>query len=44
VAIVGNISAQLEESSALQDFVYESNRGEHVWFVTDLAELEKRLG
>jgi hypothetical protein len=44
VAIVGDISTHLEASSALRDFVFESNRGEHVWFVTDLAELEKRLG
>jgi uncharacterized protein DUF4180 len=44
LAIVGDISAHVEESSALRDFVYESNRGEHVWFVTDLAELKTRLG
>ena len=30
-------------SSALRDFVYESNRGRQVWFVTDRAELKQRL-
>jgi hypothetical protein len=44
LAIVGDISTHLKESSALRDFVYESNRGEHVWFVADLAELKTRLG
>jgi hypothetical protein len=33
-----------EESSALRDFVYETNRGNQVWFVADQEELEKRLG
>jgi hypothetical protein len=44
VAIVGDISRHLEESSALRDFVYETNRGNQVWFVADQVELEKRLG
>jgi len=43
VAIVGDISRHLNESSALRDFVYESNRGYHVWFLPNLEELEKRL-
>ena len=43
VAIVGDISGPLAESKALQDFVRESNRGRHVWFVADLAELEAKL-
>lgn len=43
LAVVGDISAYLAESKALRDFVYESNRGAHVWFVADLAELEQRL-
>jgi hypothetical protein len=43
LAIVGDISAHLAASKALRDFVYESNRGRHVWFVADRAELGRRL-
>ena len=43
VAIAGDISRYLEESSSLRDFVYESNRGEHVWFVANADELGQRL-
>ena len=43
VAIVGDISQYVNESSALRDFVYESNRGEHVWFLPNIEELDKRL-
>ncbi len=43
VAIVGDISRYVAESSALRDFVYESNRGDQVWFVASREELEKRL-
>jgi uncharacterized protein DUF4180 len=27
----------------VRDFVYESNRGDHIWFVQDLEELGERL-
>lgn len=43
LAVVGDISPQVAASDALRDFVRESNRGAHVWFVRDLAELEARL-
>jgi len=43
LAIVGDISALIADSRALRDFVFESNQGNHVWFVTDLEELEARL-
>jgi RimJ/RimL family protein N-acetyltransferase len=43
VAIVGDLSAHLERSPALRDFVRESNRGRQVWFVATLAELTQRL-
>jgi hypothetical protein len=42
-AIVGDVSAAVAASPALADFVRESNRGRHVWFVADLAALEARL-
>ncbi len=43
VAIVGDISHYMAESSTLRDFVHETNRGQEVWFVADRAELEKYL-
>ena len=43
VAFVGDISAAVAASDALRDFVRESNRGRHVWFVEDLAALEAKL-
>jgi hypothetical protein len=44
VAIVGDVSAAVAASGALRDFVRESNRGRSVWFVADLAALERKLG
>jgi len=43
VAILGDVSAAVAASDALRDFVVESNRGEMVWFLPDLAALETRL-
>ena len=43
VAVVGDIEAHLAASSALRDFVRESNAGRHVWFVADRAALDARL-
>ncbi|MBR7620446.1 DUF4180 domain-containing protein [Phenylobacterium sp. 20VBR1] len=43
LAIVGDISAHIAASSALRDFVYESNRGRHLWFVDSLDDLAARL-
>ena len=43
VAILGNITTHVEASDALRDFVWESNRGEHVWFVADEAALRAKL-
>lgn len=44
VGFVGDVSAAIAKSAALRDFVRESNRGRHVWFVADFAELESKLG
>ena len=44
LAVVGDVSGFVAGSNALRDFVVESNRGQHVWFVADLAALEARLG
>ncbi|RDJ23192.1 DUF4180 domain-containing protein [Bosea caraganae] len=43
LAIIGDISPWLAESKALRDFVYESNRGQALWFLDDMAALEERL-
>jgi hypothetical protein len=43
VAIVGDISRYIEESTAFRDFVIESNRGDHLWFADSVAELEQWL-
>lgn len=43
LAIVGDITVHVAASNALRDFVYESNRGRHLWFVGDLEALAARL-
>lgn len=43
LAIVGDISAHIAASTALRDFVTESNRGRHLWFIDDLEALAARL-
>ena len=43
VAIVGDISRYVAESTALRDFVYESNRGDQVWFVASREQLAERM-
>ena len=43
VAIVGDVSVFIQDSDALRDFINESNHGQHIWFVSDLAELHDRL-
>ena len=43
VAFLGDVTAAVAASNALRDFVRESNRGRHVWFVADMAALEAKL-
>src|SRR5271156_6774867 len=43
LAIVGDISRYVAGSSALRYFVYESNRGNQIWFVATIEELGQRL-
>jgi len=43
LAIVGDISRHLTASSALREFLYETNRGSQLWFVATVAELRGRL-
>ena len=44
VAFVGDLGEAVAASDALRDFVRESNRGRHVWFLADVAEVVVRLG
>ena len=44
VAIIGDVSEAVAHSDALRDFIRESNRGRHVWFLADMAALEARIG
>ena len=43
IAIVGDISRYVDESTALRDFVREANRGDQIWFAASLDELGRRL-
>jgi hypothetical protein len=43
VAIVGDFLELASSSASLRAFIDESNRGNTIWFVTDMAQLEKRL-
>ena len=43
LAVVGDITAELDGSKPLRDWVRESNRGRRLWFVPDLAALAARL-
>jgi hypothetical protein len=43
LAIVGDISAYVNESTALRDFVYEANRGRDLWFAATREEIDGRL-
>ena len=43
LAVVGDISEFEAASGAFRDWVWESNRGRHVWFVPDEAALNERL-
>ena len=44
LAIVGDVSAEVERSAPLADWVRECNRGAQVWFVPTLDALAERLG
>ncbi len=43
LAILGDVSAAVQNSTAFRDFVRESNRGTTIWFVEDLESLKNRL-
>jgi predicted kinase len=43
LAIVGDIAPRVAASTALDGFVYESNRGRQLWFVPTMAAFEEKL-
>jgi hypothetical protein len=43
VAVIGDIAQPVAESKALHDFVYESNRGNQIWFLESHEALEAKL-
>lgn len=43
LAVIGDISRHLAASSALRDFVRESNTADHVWSLPDVGALDARL-
>jgi hypothetical protein len=44
LAVVGDITRHLATSSALRDFVAETNRGKQLWFAATRDEVTDRLG
>lgn len=43
LVILGDVSQYVAQSRALRDFVYETNRGNEVWFMMNMQELNERL-
>src|SRR5918998_895214 len=43
LAITGNTPRHTIASSALRDFVHETNQGRHVWLVPDVETLRRQL-
>ena len=43
LVVLGDVSAHVAASNPLRDLVRESNRGDHVWFLATLDELDARL-
>ena len=43
LVILGDISQYVTQSKSFRAFVYEANRGNQVWFMTNLEELSERL-
>ena len=44
LVILGDISEYVADSRAFRDFVYEANRGNQIWFISNREELSQRLG
>ncbi len=42
-AMIGDVSSYVATSESFAAFVRESNRGRHIWFVSDVDELRAQL-
>lgn len=43
LAVVGDISRHTAESTALRDFVHETDNGGHIWFLPAYDDLDAKL-
>lgn len=43
LAVIGDVTEWSEASDAFRDWVWESNRGQHIWFLPDEAALDAKL-
>jgi len=43
LAVIGDIGAAVSRSSAFADYVWETNRGDHIWFFDDETGLAEKL-
>jgi hypothetical protein len=43
LAIIGDVSDAVAASSPLADYIWETNRGDHIWFFDDEAGLAEKL-
>ena len=43
LAVVGDASQHIAESTALRDFVHETNNGGHIWFLPTYDDLDAKL-
>jgi hypothetical protein len=43
LAVVGDVSRHVDESTALRDFVHETNQGRQVWILADFDALGEKL-
>ncbi|MGW3121428.1 DUF4180 domain-containing protein [Streptomyces sp. NPDC001107] len=43
LVVLGDLSEHLSGSTALRDFVHETNQGGHIWFLADEDALDAKL-
>lgn len=43
LAVIGDVSAAVAASRPLADYIWETNRGDHIWFFDDEAALIEKL-
>jgi hypothetical protein len=43
LAVIGDVSAAAVASQPLADYIWETNRGDHIWFFDDEAGLVEKL-